>query len=219
VNTVPHTVTLRSRSSYGARVPPARVGVVLEALEEQLRRSVSMAFRGRSTAPGPVPAWLAGVTDVRLVGLDGDADTRLHFEAPRLGEATDVYAQGELWSARPDPEWTAFEVLAGVVRTIRASDADSDRYDGPLLRSITRRLGRVIGDLFTDMSIEDKSAPGEGRASRATSSWGCLDRNRRYRKPSHARHRRALDRCRRYRCTGASPSCQSHSRVPPQAST
>lgn len=155
VDTVPHTVTLRSQASFGGRVPPARVGLVLEALDEQLRRAVSMAFRGRSTAPGPPPAWLAGVTDVRFVGLDGKADTHLHFEAPHLGEASAVYAQGELWESRPEPEWTAFEVLADVVNTVGASDADSDRYDGPLLRSLTRRLGRVIGDGFTEMCIED----------------------------------------------------------------
>lgn len=145
-------------------MPPARVGVVLEAFEEQLRRSVSMALRGRSTSPGPLPAWLARVTDVRLIGLEGKADTLLHFEAPRLGEATDVYAQKELWSTRPLPEWTAFEVLADVVRAVGASDADSDRYDGPLLRSLWRRLGRVVGDGFTDVTIEDRRAQTESRA-------------------------------------------------------
>lgn len=164
VDCVPHTVTLRSPSKYGGRVPPARVGVVLEAFEEQLRRSVSMALRGRSTSPGPLPAWLARVTDVRLVGLEGKTDTLLHFEAPRLGEATDVYAQEELWSTRPSPDWTAFEVLADVVRAVGASDADSDRYDGPLLRSLWRRLGRVVGDGFTDATIEDRRGGTKSRA-------------------------------------------------------
>lgn len=65
------TVVLHSDRGYGRAVPPAACGRFVVALDAQIRRSVSMAFRGRSRAAGRAPVWLLAATDIRLVGIEG----------------------------------------------------------------------------------------------------------------------------------------------------
>jgi hypothetical protein len=153
MSVVTRTITLRSAEHYGRRVPPRDLGRVLQTAPELVRRSIRMAFEGRSTARGSRPRWLKAASDVRFVDHGGDDDTILYFEAPILGEAAEeLYAQQELWPNRPDPQDTGFDLLGDVVRDVEARQRDSDRYDRPLLTEL-QRLGRGLDHTFQECVI------------------------------------------------------------------
>lgn len=138
MNTLTQYVTLKSRESYGARPPSEPVGEVLRILPLAIRQSIRMAFEGRSTARGTRATWLEAASDIRFLGVDGNAETRLCFEAPTLGEAArHIYAQHEFWPTRPDPDDTGLDLLADAVVDVAARNAESDRFDRPLLRRIS----------------------------------------------------------------------------------
>lgn len=158
MNPVHHILRLSSPRAFGCRVPPGLLGVALEQVEEAVRRSILMAFEGRSVLAGRTRAWLASACDVRLVDIEGDGDTLLHFEAPTFGEAAeDLYRQREIWPTRPQPTWTGFDVLAGVLDDVRAGNRDSDRFDRPLLQRVGQ-FGRVLRGGFDALRIEEHRA-------------------------------------------------------------
>ena len=100
---VEHTVDVCGpKVSNGQRSPEA-IGSVLKWIEPLVRGSVNMAFRFTSRAAGRPPAWFVAASTVRFADMSpGDGFTRLHFEAPRLGDAAeDVYQQKELFRTRP----------------------------------------------------------------------------------------------------------------------
>jgi hypothetical protein len=73
----------------------------------------------------------------------GEGFTRLHFEAPRLGEAAEEpYKQGELFETRPAPSDTAFDLIGDVVGDILRSERNSWRFDARLLTRV-ERFGRA----------------------------------------------------------------------------
>jgi hypothetical protein len=167
---VHHAVRLSGPKGFGRRAPPASLGIVLQRVDDVARRSVLMAFEGRSMATGRPKAWFNAACDFRFLGLDGDADTILHFEAPRLGEAADeLYRQAELWPTRPSPTWTGFDVLAGVLEDVGAADRDSTRFDRPLLQHLAH-FSRLIDSGYDELRFEEHrtSAAAEAVLNRMT---------------------------------------------------
>ncbi|KYF50017.1 hypothetical protein BE04_37930 [Sorangium cellulosum] len=167
---VHHAVRLSSPKRFGHRVPPAPLGVALQQVDVAVRRSVLMAFEGRSVAAGRPRAWFNAACDIRLVDVEGNDDTTLHFEAPELGEAAEeLYLQAEIWPSRPPPGWTGFDVLAGVLQDVGAGNPDSERFDRPLLQRVAH-FGRLLEAGFDALRVEEHrtGAPGEAVLDRAT---------------------------------------------------
>ncbi len=153
MKTLLQTVTLKSPHHYGRRVPPQFLGPVLEVIPNIVRHSIRMAVEGRSRAKGKRPDWLCLAADIRFVGHSGDDETVLQFEAPALGAAAPkLYEQGEFWPTRPDPSDTGFDLLGDVVTDVAAGNADSERFDPPLLGQVAK-LRPALSGPFSAMSI------------------------------------------------------------------
>ncbi len=151
MTTVDRTIVVRSDREFGHRPPPGPSGELLRGLEGAARDATLMAFRGRSGASGRPPTWLQAATDIRFRGISGDGATNFHFEAPRLGDAAaELYEQREFWSQKPDPEWTALDLLGPVVSEISRRNEESDRFDGPLLSRVYA-FGRAIRAGFDEI--------------------------------------------------------------------
>jgi hypothetical protein len=167
METVHHTVIVETEDRFGDRIPPALCGELLKQVDRELRLAVSMAFRGASRVIGRKPSWLVAASDVRFVDLEGRDETVLHFEAPKFGAAApELYEQGELWPTRPRPELTGFEVFSDVMRDVANEDAESDRYDRPLLEGIAG-FGRLAKQGVRAARFED--------ARRSQSEFSRLD--------------------------------------------
>lgn len=133
------TITLTSDEHFGRKVPSRAFGEILRVIPDAVRYSVRMAFEARSRATGKRPDWLAAASDIRFLDHSGEDQTVLHFESPRLGDvAKSLYAQREFWPTRPDPNDTGFDLLGDVVADIAAGNADSERFDRPLLQLLER---------------------------------------------------------------------------------
>lgn len=181
METVHHTVIVESEGHFGGRIPPAVCGDLLKHLDRELRLAVSMAFRGASRVVGRKPNWLLAASDVRFVELEGRDETILHFEAPTFGDAApELYEQKEIWPTRPAPELTGFEVFSDVMRDVASEDAESDRFDRPLLEGIAlfgqlakqgiraTRLQEWRGDREAFTRLDSRVAESAGRlAARA----------------------------------------------------
>jgi hypothetical protein len=147
------TVTLRGERHYGRKVPAKPLGELLRTLADAVRCAVRMAFESRSRAKGQRPAWLDAATDIRFLDHCGDDETVLHFETPRLGDAApQLYEQKELWPSRPSPDDTGFDLLADVVADVAAENADSERFDRPLLR-VLERFGHGFDHSFQRLEL------------------------------------------------------------------
>jgi hypothetical protein len=138
---VVHKVILHNTEHFGRKLPPHHLGVLLAELPIAIRASVSMAFRNRSQVKGRRPSWLDRAADIRFVDHQGNGESVLYFEAPRLGEAAaEVYAQQSLFPEaddRPDKEDTAFDIFGDVLADVQQTNADSTHYDPSLLHRIT----------------------------------------------------------------------------------
>ncbi|MBM4042122.1 MAG: hypothetical protein FJ290_26800 [Planctomycetes bacterium] len=142
---IEHTLDVRGPKVSDGQRSPSAIGWVLAWVEALGRETVSMAFRYTSRERGRPPAWLVAATTVRFADMSpGDGFTRLHFEAPRLGEAAEEpYKQGELFpESRPAPSDTAFDLIGDVVQDIRSAKRDSWRFDAGLLTRV-ERFGRA----------------------------------------------------------------------------
>lgn len=170
MQTVHHTVRLSSPKRFGKHVPPSSLGVALQQVETGVKRSVLMAFEGRSVASGRPRAWFNAACDVRFVGMEGNEETLLHFEAPKFGEAAgELYRQTEMWAMRPPPQWTGFDALAGVLQDVGSGNQDSERFDRQLLQHIAHFSRLLEGD-FNRVGIEEhrSGTPGEAVLDQAT---------------------------------------------------
>jgi len=153
---VAHKVTLSSDHPYGKRLPPHPVGLFLAQLPQAVRYAVSMAMRNRSTERGKAPAWLHRAADIRLVDVQGDRESTLYFEAPPLGEtASEFYSQKELFWTPPSAEDTGFDLLGDVLKDVEAANADSERFDRPLLKRLLR-FREVFRGAFTSAHLESR---------------------------------------------------------------
>src|SRR5580704_7261601 len=162
---IEQAIILRSPQHFGRRIPFESLDSLPKTLCNAVRQSVRMAIEGRSKARGKRPDWLKAAADIRFLGHDGDDETVLHFESPTLGEAAPrIYAQQQLWSTRPSAEETGFDVLSAVLTDVGASNADSERFDRPLLESVAR-FGKTLNDTFSELVITG----GRHRSMRTTS--------------------------------------------------
>jgi hypothetical protein len=162
MNEIRQTITLTSDYHYGHHVPSDRLGRLLVEIQESVRHSVAMAFRGQSATRGRCPAWFNAATDLRLVGYSGQDETTLEFQVPTLGSAApSLYQQGEFfWTERPSPEDTGFDLLGDVLTDISEDNEDSDRFDKRLLRKL-QRFGPMLDRDFRDIRITSRRHPSE----------------------------------------------------------
>lgn len=154
------TITLTSGRHFGRGVPSRTLGHVLVDIQDSIRESIAMAFRGQSVARGKPPEWLRRAADVLFLGYGEGEGTTLAFEAPSLGEAApSLYRQGEFfWTQRPDPCDTGFDLLADVLDDVAAGKDDSDRFDPALLRSV-RKLSLRVERGFQGLHIATRRHP------------------------------------------------------------
>ena len=151
-----HKLTLTGPENLGGKWPPRHLGFLLAEIQPAARAAVAMAFRNRSRVTGKTPDWLAKASDIRLASLGGDGETTLVFEAPQLREAAaDLYKQGESFPTRPDGADTALDLLTDVLADVAAGDADSVRFDDPLLRKIVR-FRRVFEGPFDSLQVSSR---------------------------------------------------------------
>lgn len=155
---VQQQIRLRTAGKLAGGVPPTTVGEVIRLVEPAVRRSVRMAFEGRSSASGRRPKWLEAAAAVRLTGVEIGADgATLRFNAPRFVDAApSLYEQLTMFGRLPEGHFTGFDMLAGALSRVRDDDADSDRYDSSLLSSITR-FGRGIDNVFSSVELAETS--------------------------------------------------------------
>lgn len=159
MNVVHHVIRLTGPARCGGRVPPEPLGSVLRAIPPIVRRSIRMAVEGRSTVRGRAPDWLCAASDIRFVDLDGDDETRLHFEAPRLGDvAEQVISQQNLWRTMPDPQMSGLDVFRKVLDEIDARNADSEAFDRRLLRGLQAGFGKGINGVFNTMYVDPQDS-------------------------------------------------------------
>lgn len=95
-----------------------------------------MGFLHSSRTRGRIPSGLEAAADVRFIGMEGSGDkvTKLHFQVARFGDvAAELFEQRQLWDDGPQPEQTAFDLLALSLGDVRNKREDSSRFDHGLL--------------------------------------------------------------------------------------
>lgn len=141
IHLVERTFELRGTSGLGAEPRPQLVGSLLAGLHDTLVDSVRMGFLHASRTRGRIPRGLEAAADVRFVGMEGSGDdvTKLHFRVARFGDvAAELFGQRQLWDDGPQPEQTAFDLLALSLSDVRNRQSDSSRYDHSLLNRFAR---------------------------------------------------------------------------------
>ena len=141
MNTVERSFRLEARDGLGSRPRPELIGPVLTELRGTMLDSVRMGFLHSSRARGRVPAQLQAAADVHYIGHSaaGDNATLLHFELPTLGEAApEAFRQQRIWDDGPEPNETAFELLAASLLDVAARRRDSARFNQGLLKRFSR---------------------------------------------------------------------------------
>jgi hypothetical protein len=169
VNTVERSFRLQAHEGLGARPRPELIGPVLTELRGTILDNVRMGFLHSSRARGRVPTQLQAAADVHFIGHSaaGESATDLHFELPTLGNAApEIFRQQLLWDDGPQPDQTAFDLLAASLRDVAARRNDSSRFD----RGLLKRFGRYRR-LFGPRHLERISLIDEQIAAPA-----CLDR-------------------------------------------
>ncbi len=136
IHMVERTFEVIGPSGLGAAPRPELVGPVLSKLHDTLVDSVRMGFLHASRSRGRMPCGLEAAADVRFVGMEGSGDeaTKLHFRVARFGDvAGELFEQRQLWDDGPQPEQTAFDLLALALKDVRGQREDSSRFDHGLL--------------------------------------------------------------------------------------
>ena len=99
-------------------------------------RGLRLAIEGQSVRRGVLPAWIERSTELVFTGLQ-KGSTILDFEAPVLGETIgDLLSQQDFWVHPPDPDDTAFSIVAKMVGDTTAENLESDYYDAGVLSSL-----------------------------------------------------------------------------------
>lgn len=141
IHLIERTFELHGSSGLGAQPRPELVGPVLSRLHDTLIDSVRMGFLHSSRTRGRIPHGLEAAADVRFVGMEGSGDnvTKLHFHVARFGDvAAELFEQRQLWDDGPQPDQTAFDLLALSLGDVRKQQGDSSRYDQGLLNRIAK---------------------------------------------------------------------------------
>lgn len=136
IHLVERSFELRGPSGLGGAPRPDLVGPALSKLQGTLIDSVRMGFLHSSHARGKIPQVLRAAAEVRFVGMEGKGDesTTLHFRVPRFGDvAAELFEQRQLWDDGPQPEQTAFDLMALSLGDVRDGRDDSSRFDYALL--------------------------------------------------------------------------------------
>ncbi len=150
-------IFLSSSMHFGSRLPPQHVGLLLAYLPAAVRAAISMSLRHRSRQRGRQPSWLKRAADIRFVGHEGNGQITLLFEAPTLGDAaTELYQQGEFWQTRPDESDTGFDLLGDVLTDVESLNADSERFDPPLLRLLIHFRSVFKRSPYEQVSVESR---------------------------------------------------------------
>lgn len=139
MNYVERSFRLEALSGLGAKPRPELIGPVLTHLHDTLQDAVRMGFLHTSKARRRIPASIRAAADVRYLGhsADGEGATLLCFEVAPFGEvAADLFKQVQLWEDGPQPDQTAFELLAGALEDVGTRRDESSRFDPNLLRRI-----------------------------------------------------------------------------------
>jgi hypothetical protein len=155
---VERTLRLEGPGGLGAKPRPELIAPVLAHVHGTLQDAVRMGFLHSSRARGRLPQGIRAASDVRYVGhAAGDADaTLLRFEVRTFGEAAaDYFAQARLWEDGPQPDETAFELLAAALDDVRTRRAESNRYDLGMLRSIRKYRGVFRKDGLVRIAMPD----------------------------------------------------------------
>src|SRR5580693_3150479 len=125
MKTITQSIVLNESRHWGAKPPADAVGNVLRLITPAVQYAIRMRFEGRSLFRGVRPAWLDAASDVRFVGREGMDKTALLFEMPQLGDAAPrLYEQKELWSSRPEPTDTGFDLLGDVIKDVAERNTD-----------------------------------------------------------------------------------------------
>ena len=139
MKTVERSFRLEAQAGLGAKPRPELVGPVLAHLRDTLQDSVRMGFLHASRARGRIPGGIKAAADVLYLGhsADGEGATLLRFEVATFGEvAADLFSQARLWEDGPQPDQTAFELLAATLEDVGSRSGDSNRFDPGMLRRI-----------------------------------------------------------------------------------
>ncbi len=158
MKTVERTFRLEGPSGLGPRPDPGLLGALLVQLPETLRDSVRMGFLHSSRAGGRLSKALKAASKVRFIDVSSTSEriTDVRFELPVFGEsAPELFAQGQFWDDGPDPDQTAFDLLADALVDIGAEREDSDHYDQPFLRRV-HRYGTLFKKGLERVSLSDE---------------------------------------------------------------
>lgn len=139
MHTVERSFRLEAQSGLGAKPRPELIGPVLTRLHDTLQDTVRMGFLHTSRARGRIPSSIKAAAEVRYLGhsAEGDDVTVLCFEVAPFGEvAADLFSQTQLWEDGPQPEQTAFELLAAALEDVGSRRGESSRFDPGMLRRI-----------------------------------------------------------------------------------
>lgn len=157
MNTVERSFRLEASSGLGARPRPELIGPVLAHLHDTLQDTVRMGFLHTSRARGRIPGSLKAAAEVHFIGHTSQTDneTVLRFEVTPFGEAApDLFAQTCLWEDGPQPDQTAFELLAATLDDVGTRRGESSRFDTGMLR----RIGSY-GRLFAKGGLNNIALP------------------------------------------------------------
>lgn len=166
MNTVERSFRLEAQSGLGAKPRPELIGPVLARLHDTLQDTVRMGFLHTSRARGRIPGSIRAAADVRYLGhsAEGESVTVLRFEVGTFGTvAADLFSQAQLWEDGPQPEQTAFELLAAALEDVGSRRGDSSRFDPGLLRRIGGYRKLFGKDGLSSISLPDVQLQKAGR--------------------------------------------------------
>ena len=155
---VERSFRLEAQSGLGAKPRPELIGPVLTHLHDTLQDTVRMGFLHTSRARGRIPGGIKRAADVRYLGHSAESDgvTVLRFEVAPFGEvAADLFSQAQLWEDGPQPEQTAFELLAAALVDVGSRRVESSRFDPGMLRRIGGYRKLFGKDGLTSIALPD----------------------------------------------------------------
>lgn len=166
MNTVERSFRLEAQCGLGAKPRPELIGPVLARLHDTLQDTVRMGFLHTSRARGRIPGSIRAAADVRYLGhsAEGESVTVLRFEVATFGTvAADLFSQAQLWEDGPQPEQTAFELLAAALEDVGSRRGDSSRFDPGLLRRIGGYRKLFGKDGLSSIALPDVQLQKAGR--------------------------------------------------------